>query len=174
MHGWVIGLPLACELCGYVQIRALDVGLSRCSSHVALFPGAGRVCSHMLKLHLVLGVGPPKVLFIQLCAVPSFAGCNWQALSRKTLWPVGVVVIKVTVICYNTVCCVLYGGGKENRWGSGSFEEEEWLCQLSWMSCSVTVNPCEWKQVLCDGVPRSGIWALFEEWKLQSCRIRAP
>lgn len=67
--------------------------------------------------------------------------------------------------------CVLCGGRKENRWGSGSFEEEEWLCQLSWMSCSVTVNPCEWKQVLCDAVPRSGIWAPFEEWKLQSCGL---
>lgn len=74
-------------------------------------------------------------------------------------------------MCFNSVHCVLFGGRKENRWGSGSFEEEEWLCQLSWMSCSVTLNPCEWKQVPCDAVPRSGIWAPFEEWKLQSCGL---
>lgn len=142
-----------------------------CSSCAAPFPGAGRVRSHVQKLHLVLGAGHSKVLFIQLHAVPSFPGCNWQAFFRITLSPVGVVVIKGTVMCYNTVCCVLFGGRGENRWGSGSFEEEEWLCQLSWMSCSATVNPCEWKQVLCDAVPRSGIWAPFEEWKLQSCGL---
>lgn len=86
---------------------------ARCSSRVALFPGAGRVCSHVHKLHLVLGAGHSKVLFIQLCAVPSSAGCNWQALFRITLWPVGVVVIKVTVI----ILCVVYSLEEEGKIG---------------------------------------------------------
>jgi len=52
-----------------------------------------------------------------------------------------VVVIKVTVTHYvlTIVLYVLIGERRENRWGNASFEEEEWLCQLSWMSCSVTV-----------------------------------
>ena len=73
--------------------------------------------------------------------------------------PIDVVVIKVTVTRYvlTIVHYALIGGRRENRLGNASFEEEEWLCQLSWMNCSVTVNPCERKQVLCDAVPRSGI-----------------
>lgn len=67
----------------------------------------------MHKLHLVLGAGHLQVLFIQLCAVPSFLGCNWQALFRIALSPIGVVVIKVTVI----ILCVVYSSGEEGKIG---------------------------------------------------------
>lgn len=65
---------------------------------VSPFSGGRQSMWQHAGLHQVHGAACLQISFIQHCAMPSLVLFNWHLLPWKTLLPVDVVVIKVTVI----------------------------------------------------------------------------